>query len=446
VLPSVLLGQDRIAIAMDTKPVGSVISISKHYGDLEIPLDSLRYRGEQEVTFNYDSRYTDGVYLIHVSTLETFQFILVNKEPLKARIYESGSGMAFKVEGSKENDAFNIMLNLSDVYSQSMDTLNFAMNNLSDFNPRHDAITDSLLGVYHRIADAYNNSLGLVTNLFPESYTAQVLVQLDKIPLRTQQKDWAQKFDNDAAFNHVHYFHYIDFSDPRIISNPFLSNKVMEYMYNYIERTETGILEAIDKLLGSPSMHPQVQGFIMDLLVDFFNDKEATEFVDHIAQKYLGNCDLPLSDDTRARIAKAVKFKVGDAVPDLKIPSPEGLAIPLSAVHGNVKLVVFWASWCPHCLREVPKLKDLYDGLKGQLGVYAVSVDTVKADWTSAIARFGLTWNNVNDLKGWESKNLETFGITSTPSMILIDANNRFIGRATSFDGLYKLVSEQLNP
>jgi hypothetical protein len=150
---------------MDTKPVGSVIRISKYLGDLEIPLDSLRYRGETEITFDYDKRYTNGVYVIDVSTLESFQFVLINQESITAHIYESGSGMAFKPDGSDENDAFNIMMNLSDVYSQSMDTLTFAMNRLSPFIPRHSAVSDSLNNVYHRVADAYNNSLDLLNKL-----------------------------------------------------------------------------------------------------------------------------------------------------------------------------------------------------------------------------------------------------------------------------------------
>ncbi|MGK0385051.1 MAG: hypothetical protein ACJAVL_001803, partial [Bacteroidia bacterium] len=56
----VSFAENNIKLIMDTKPVGSVIRISKYLGDLEIPLDSLRYRGETEITFDYDKRYTNG--------------------------------------------------------------------------------------------------------------------------------------------------------------------------------------------------------------------------------------------------------------------------------------------------------------------------------------------------------------------------------------------------
>lgn len=437
-------GQNQLKIVMDTKPQGSVIRLSKYVGDMQIALDSLLYRGEAEIKFNYDNRYSDGVYALDVSSLETFQLVIINQENITAHLYESGSGMAFKADQSKENDAFNIMLNLSEVYSRSMDTLGMALNQLSDFDPRHAAKTDSLTLVYHRVADAYNNSLDLLNNLFPKSYTAEVLIALDKIPLRTQNPEWNTKFDNDAAFNHIHYFRFIDFSDQRIITNPFLSNKILDYFYNYSERSEQGIKQAIDKLADAPNIHPKVQAFILDFLIDFFADKEAAEYIDYINRTYLGSCELPLSDAALAKIDQMVKFKPGDHIPEFRLPNQTGHLVPISGVTGQLNVIVFWASWCPHCMRELPKIKELYDGLPGKLGVYAVSVDSVKADWIQAVRSEELKWLNVIDEDGFESARLAEFGVTSTPTLILVDSELRWIGRASSFDGLYDLVKAQL--
>lgn len=444
VIANTAFAQNGIRIMMDTKPVGSVIKLSKYMGDLTVALDSLRYRGESEIRFSYDSRFTDGVYVLDVAELESFQFILVGKEALTAHIYESGSGMAFKPDESSENDAFNIMMNLSDVYTASMDSLNAATSRLSDFEPRHSTVMDSLALVYLRIANAYNNSLGLLQNLFPKSYTAQVLIPLDKIPLKTQQPEWEKAFDNDPAFNHVHYFEYINFEDERIITNPFLSNKVLDYLYNYTERSEQGIQETIDKLLSRPNINAKVQSFLIDLLVDFFADKEASEFIDYINRNYLGNCELPLSEETLNKIKATVKFKAGDQLPSIKTPNQTDYQVPLSNLTGQLNVIVFWASWCPHCVREIPKIQELYNEMQGKLGVYAISVDTNKTDWINAVNELNLRWLNVNDMKGWESKTLTQFGITSTPTLILADNQLRFVGRASSFEGLYQLVRKQL--
>ncbi len=271
-----------------------------------------------------------------------------------------------------------------------------------------------------------------------------MLITLDKIPLRTQKPQWEDVFDNDAAFNHVHFFHYIDFSDPRILTNPFLSNKILEYLYNYTERSEQGIKEAIDKILTMPNMHPKVQTFLLDLLVDFFTEKEAAEFIDHLSRNYLGNCELPLSEEALSKINQMVKFKPGDQIPAFKLPNQTGHMVPVSGVTGQLNVLVFWASWCNHCMREIPKIKELYDELPGKIGVYAISVDSSKTDWINTIKSENLTWLNVRDEDGWESERLKQFNVTSTPTLVLVDSQLRWIGRASSFDGLYDLVKEQL--
>ncbi|MGB0368878.1 MAG: peroxiredoxin family protein, partial [Flavobacteriales bacterium] len=78
------------------------------------------------------------------------------------------------------------------------------------------------------------------------------------------------------------------------------------------------------------------------------------------------------------------------------------------------------------------------------LGVYAISVDSVKTDWMQAVKAENLKWLNVIDDKGWESENLKAFGVVSTPTLILVDSKLRWIGRASSFDGLHELVKAQL--
>ena len=139
-----------------------------------------------------------------------------------------------------------------------------------------------------------------------------------------------------------------------------------------------------------------------------------------------------------------VKFEQGDLVPDIKLKDASGKKIGLSELNGELNVIIFWASWCPHCIRELPKLQELYNQMDGKLGVYAISVDTSRTDWTNAVENYGLRWTNVNDLKGWESESLSLFGISSTPTLILLDRNLHWIGRASSFEGLRELVNLQL--
>ncbi len=446
-LPFSAFAQGGLTLKMDTRPVGSNIRFSAFEGEMTIPLDSIQYENQSSISFRLKKDYPDGLFLLEIGGLESYRLVIAADEVVDAVLYESGSGMAFRTVGSKENDAFNILLNLSNSYSRSMDSLSRNMNSLSDFHPRHDAISDSLSNAYHRIANSYNQSIDLIINLFPSSYTAQVLVALDKIPLREMYPEWMMAYDNDPAFNHVHFLDFVPWQDERAITNPYLSSKVLEYLYNFTERSEVGIEYAIDRIMGNTELHPKVEAFLVELLVDFFTEKGAAEFVAYMEEKYLGNCQLPLSPELKARIEAAVPIRKGEKLPAISLPDGDGMQVPLAMMNGELNVIVVWASNCAHCMRELPKLKALYDHLGAQkLNVYAISLDTDKAEWLKTMREGKLNWVNVNDLKGWDSPIITQLGILGTPALFLLDSELKLLGRASSFEHLQKIVRDMLEP
>lgn len=54
-----------------------------------------------------------------------------------------------------------------------------------------------------------------------------------------------------------------------------------------------------------------------------------------------------------------VEFEPAERVPDFRLKRLDGKEMLLSAYHGNVLIVNFWASWCPPCRREIPMLDAL---------------------------------------------------------------------------------------
>jgi len=55
----------------------------------------------------------------------------------------------------------------------------------------------------------------------------------------------------------------------------------------------------------------------------------------------------------------------------------DGKTIKLSDYTDNPTLVVFWASWCPHCVRELPVLDRMYKDLHSKgLNMLAIDLDS----------------------------------------------------------------------
>lgn len=439
--------QGGLKLTFDTKPEGSLIRLSRFEGEASMPIDSLRYLSKADHVFHLKRDYPDGLFKLDIGTLESYKFVIAKGEMIDASLYESGSGMAFRTIGSRENDALNILMNLSQNYSQRMDSLSRVMNALSDFHPRNNAISDSLRDAYHSVVQAYNYSLDLIPNLFPGTYASQVLVPLDKVPLRTMRPEWEAAFDNDPAFSHVHFFHFVPWQDRRIVTNPYLSGKVLEFLYNFTERSQDGIEYAIDLIMEREGLDPHVQAFLVELLVDFFTDKGVTEFVAYMQDRYLGNCELPLSEEAKAKIKAAIPLAKGEVMPDISLPDGDGMMVPTAMLRGEINVVMVWSSTCSHCLRELPRLKALYDHLGSRkMNVYAISLDPEKDAWVTTVREQGLNWINVRDPEGWESVLLRKLGIMGTPALFLLDSERRLLGRTHSFEGLQAIVEELNRP
>ena len=56
----------------------------------------------------------------------------------------------------------------------------------------------------------------------------------------------------------------------------------------------------------------------------------------------------------------AVGIMKGQVAPDFSLKDITGKQVSLSSAKNSVVCLVFWATWCPYCLREIPGYKELH--------------------------------------------------------------------------------------
>jgi cytochrome c biogenesis protein CcmG/thiol:disulfide interchange protein DsbE len=78
---------------------------------------------------------------------------------------------------------------------------------------------------------------------------------------------------------------------------------------------------------------------------------------------------------------------VGVAAPDFTLSALDGGTVRLSELQGRVVIVNFWASWCPPCVNETPRLVRWYE-LHQADGLAIVGVDTLYQDSRDAVQSF----------------------------------------------------------
>lgn len=131
--------------------------------------------------------------------------------------------------------------------------------------------------------------------------------------------------------------------------------------------------------------------------------------------------------------------------PDFALPDTAGRTVSLSSFKGKYVLVDFWASWCKPCRMENPNVVAAYHQFKDtNFAILGVSLDDNKQAWLKAIHNDGLAWNQVSDLKGWNSEAAALYGVQSIPYNFLIDPNGNIVAENIRgkqlFDALKKVL------
>lgn len=67
-------------------------------------------------------------------------------------------------------------------------------------------------------------------------------------------------------------------------------------------------------------------------------------------------------------------LSVGSKAPDFQLNDFNGKSIKLADYTDKPTVLVFWASWCPHCVRELPVMNKLYKEYNPK-GVNFIGID-----------------------------------------------------------------------
>jgi thiol-disulfide isomerase/thioredoxin len=124
--------------------------------------------------------------------------------------------------------------------------------------------------------------------------------------------------------------------------------------------------------------------------------------------------------------ANALPFpRIGEPY-DFELMAIDGHVVNSRELRGKTVLLDFWASWCPPCMAELPKIKEVYKKLNAR-GFQVVGLNH---DWTlevakRAIAKLELPWPNVLAPEQKEQRELwltatDTAGL---PRLLLVDSD-----------------------
>ncbi len=249
-----------------------------------------------------------------------------------------------------------------------------------------------------------------------------------------------------------HYFDHVDFNDTLLLRTHLFTAKLVGYLSLYQKpgmdkkAMEKAFVAPVDTILKKARVNEKMYLFCVNYLVKGFKDFGFEHLLLHIA-KTQDLSEIPghslQKEALKNRLELIRKLAIGQTAPDFTARTLHGKKIELHKVKAEHTLLVFWASWCPHCTAALPRLKKFYDPAHPEkLQIIAVSVDNSKKPVLKEIKKEGYSWPNIAQEKGWDSPIALQYGVSSTPTFFLLDKDKKIVAKPEGIGALEKLLQK----
>lgn len=195
----------------------------------------------------------------------------------------------------------------------------------------------------------------------------------------------------------------------------------------------------IEDLLNKVDIETPRGQTILSELIDIFDIYSLTD----LKLKYLStakNLKCSINERLTNTIKSIQNTEIGVVFPNNKFIKPKNTtAKTLYDIKADKKIILFWASTCSHCEKEIPEILSKYNDLKAKnIEVIGLSLDT---DINSYLEKIKLLpWINDSEIKGWYSSYVDTYNIHATPTFYILDSKNKIIANPDSFSEVLKFL------
>lgn len=283
-----------------------------------------------------------------------------------------------------------------------------------------DPLLDSL------IREAFQARTAFMADLqkhWPDSYFARVV--------RTDRAIDAAPHDDPAAVLRA-----ADLSDGSLLRSAVMPKAILAYLQRIEVQDESGFNPAVDTLLAHAGRDTACWNHVVLTLINTFGHYQMDTPLRHIAE-VLAATPRPLPASLRDGLNDLLRIAIGSVGPDISLPGIGGDTTMLSdlVTRRPYTLLFFYSSTCGHCHEQMPWLKQMHL-MDPRVLVVGIALDDDPEEFTETIRREEVPWPSFTELKAWGSPAAKAYGISATPSFVLLDRDMRIVAKPADEEAL----------
>lgn len=240
-------------------------------------------------------------------------------------------------------------------------------------------------------------------------------------------------------------FRSIDYTDPRLWKSGLLRDVIDSHFWliensgRPLDSLFSEMNLSIDIMVENLTTDERKFNEISDYLFRLLEQRSLFPSSEYLALKVLNEVSCTIDSDLAKQLESYRAMKKGNIAPDfpfkedLLAPGYASISIPqkLSDINSKFTVVVFGATWCPACPKELSQIAALYPKWKSHgVEVVYVSLDEDKKRFRDFSAPFPFI--SVCDYLKWESPIAQAYHVFATPTIYLLDNKREILLRPGS--------------
>ncbi|MDD3875217.1 MAG: TlpA disulfide reductase family protein [Bacteroidales bacterium] len=419
--------------------LGERVFLTGFYGHKTHLIDSADVDRSGHFIFNVDKDITPGLYRIMLGQNLRSQFmgggeqfvdLIFNYDDISFETHFEFPFDSMNVQQSNENKLYYEYLLKTEAFKTKLELLQQTIS----YYPKEDDFINVLIKQHQKEAKAYDKYIEKLIKNNKGSLLAKIAA-FEKIPtpdpkLTTDQRNELIKKD---------FFNPDDFKDTVMLYTDLIPTKVIRYLSLYRQERftqevqEAEFIKAVNLIMAQVGTNEQIYNNVLDYLIDGFERFGMETVLLHIYDNFiLGNScfDDEKTASIREKTEAIKRMAKGQTAPDFVITDLNNNTLHLNDITAEFTLVVFWASWCPHCTTVLPEIKTLYDNTdRSRFEVVAISLDRERDEWLNYVNTNNLNWINFSNVSGWDCPIAKSYYVFATPSLFLLDKDKKILAK-----------------
>lgn len=392
---------------------------------------------------SFTLRYTAADYgLGYICTSDnTPMYVVLSNENTVLQALHPANPESVKVITGKQNQ---LLYDYAKAYPQRADALQ-ALKYLKrqyQNNTLYPKQTKSLQFIYDEISRLEQADEQWLQSLDKKSFLAWYLPMRKLATLAVT----LPQSDNTPVPATIEQFRKLDYTDPRWYKSD-LYTDILEKHFYLIQNSE-GSMDtiydkmkiSIDAVLASLQKDDKKLNEMSLFMFQLFEKRSLYPASEYLSLKLLEQKQCSLDEKLVNNLEGYRKMRIGNVAPNIGIanlvnaPTYKDSNIPKSLydIPAKYKIVIFAASWCEHCMGELPQLIAVYNKYKSKADIEALMVSLDGIDDGFRLLSKNCPFISTCDLQQWESKAAKDYYVTGTPTIYLLNDKNEIIVKPVS--------------